>query len=265
MSRINSFSPEVGIPSLRKLVVSHLKWNLSYMSSRSWPSLVEVLYQSTRPPFDHLVRLHNTAFPVPGPHPPSVQLVVFEDMNTIPDVLRSRSSNIRDHHLRRPDGFTAVHANSRPSDMTIGGNVTSPADGLDALGDIPSGDQRVEGLTEYTAQDAIEASDGEGPDRTEEALIIQRAARRFLKHIETSNNALTIGRQRLFKLCKASANGVHFKYRKIYLGPVPHLLLCLEWLVTHTEGLKTAIKRRREQATLLQEKLDLNVEHKQMR
>ena len=45
--------------------------------------------------------------------------------------------------------------------MTIGGHNTSPADGLHALGDIPSGDSRVEGLTEYTAQDAIEASDGE--------------------------------------------------------------------------------------------------------
>lgn len=130
---------------------------------------------------------------------------------------------------------------------------------------MPSGDQRVEGLTEYTAQDAIEASDGEEPDRTKEALKIQRAARRLLKHIETSNDALTIGRQRLFKSCKASANNVHVKYRKIYLGPVPHLLLCLEWLVTRTQGLKTAIKRRREQATLLQEKLDLSTEHKQKR
>jgi len=149
--------------------------------------------------------------------------------------------------------------------MTIGGHNTSPADCLDGLGDMPSGDQRVEGLTEYTAQDAIEASDGEEPDRTKEALKIQRAARRLLKHIETSNDALTIGRQRLFKSCKASANNVHVKYRKIYLGPVPHLLLCLEWLVTRTQGLKTAIKRRREQATLLQEKLDLSTEHKQKR
>lgn len=243
----------------------YLKWNLSYMSSRNWPSLVEALYQSTRPPFDHLVRLYNTAFPIPCPHPPSVKMVIFEDMNTIPDVLRPRSSKIQDHHLRRSGGFASAHANSRPSEVTIGGHVTSPADGLDGLGDMPNNDQRVEGVSEYTAQDASEASDGEEPEVTKEAIIIQRAARRFLKHIEISNDVLTIGRQRLFRSCKASANDVHVKYRKIYLGPVPHLLLCLEWLVTRTQGLKTAIKRRRGQATLLQEKLDLNVEHKQMR
>jgi len=64
--------------------------------------------------------------------------------------------------------------------MTIGGHSTSPADGLGGLGDMPCGDQRVEGPTEYTAQDVTEASDEE-PDRTKEALTIQRATRRLLQ------------------------------------------------------------------------------------
>jgi hypothetical protein len=140
------------------------------------------------------------------------------------------------------------------------------ADGSDSLGDVPSGDRRAEGLSEYGAQDADHADDGEEPDRTEEAKVIQRAARRyFLKDTEEhSNDALKKGRHRLFKSCKASANAVHANYRKFYLGPVPHLLLCVEWIVARAQDSKNAIKARRAEATL-QEKSDLILLHKEMR
>jgi hypothetical protein len=151
--------------------------------------------------------------------------------------------------------------------MTSVRHHSSHTDGTDGLGDIPRDDQ---GLAEYTAQDAIDAGNEEEPDKTKEArIIIQRAARRHMTHIlkhmeESSNDALAIGRHRLFKSCKATVNGVHVKYRKIYLGPVPHLLLCLEWLVTRAESLKVDAKRRRAESKGLQEKLDLTAEHKLM-
>jgi hypothetical protein len=150
--------------------------------------------------------------------------------------------------------------------MTLVGHNTSPAAGIDGPGEIRGDDQGAQELAEYTDQEATNAVHGEEPDKTKEALIIQKAARRYIsKHIEDgSNNALTLGRQRLFKSCKATANDVHVKYRKIYLGPVPHLLLCLEWIVTQAQSMRTAIKGRRAEATL-QELLDLIVEHKEMR
>jgi hypothetical protein len=151
--------------------------------------------------------------------------------------------------------------------MTSVRRHSSQAGGIDDLGDIPSGDQDAQGLAEYTIQDAINAGDREEPDKTKEALVIQRAARRHvLKQIEeSSNNVLAIGRHRLFKSCKASVNHVHVKYRKFYLGPVPHLLLCLEWLITRAESSKADLKRRRAEATVLQEKLELTAEHKLIR
>jgi len=236
------------------------------MSSQDWPNLAEILYQSTPPPFDHLVRLHHGVFPILGPHPPSVQLVIFEDMNTIPDVLQSHPTNFQSHHHRMADNITESHANSSPYGMTHIGNNASHADGTDSVGDVSSGDQRGEDLVEYTAQDAVAAGDGEESDKTKEVVVIQRAARRhLLKHVEeSSNDALTIGRQRLFKLCKASANDVHVKYRKIYLGPIPHLLLCLEWIVTRTQDSKIVIKGQRAEATL-QELSELMIEHKEIR
>lgn len=161
---------------------------------------------------------------------------------------------------------------SGSSAMVIG--QASDAHGNDSPDDIPSDDQQsTEGLAEYTAQDAVDAGDGEGPDKTKEALVVQMAARRYIlkytqseEHYveENSNGALTKGRDRLFKSCKASAKAVHVKYRKFYLGPVPHLLLCLEWIITHAQDSKNAIKARRVEATL-QEKSDLIVQHKLMR
>jgi hypothetical protein len=158
--------------------------------------------------------------------------------------------------------------------MTIGHG--SAAHGIESPDDIPRGDQQTtEELAEYTAQDAVDVGDGEEPDKTKEARVIQKAARRYIlkdtqaeeHHIdENFNDALTKGRNRLFKSCKASAKAVHVKYRKFYLGPIPHLLLCLEWIVTRAQDSKNAIKARRAEVVVtLQEKSDLIVQHKLMR
>ena len=186
-------------------------------------------------------------------------------MYTIPNMLRSRSTTRQDLRRGGVDVITAPHPNSGPSVTRIVGH-TSAAQGIDDPGEMASGDHQVEGLVEYTAQDAVDTGDGEEPDKTKEARIIQRATRRhILKHVEeNSTDAQTIGRQRLFKLCKASANAVHVKYRKIYLGPVPHLLLCLEWITNQARGMKNTIKAQRADATL-QELSDLIARHKEMR
>jgi hypothetical protein len=188
-------------------------------------------------------------------------LVAFDNMNTIPELLWSRSTNHQGRRRRDFDIGTASQANLGPSGTMVVGH-TSGASGVDSLCDIPSGDRRADGLAEYTAQDADES---EETDRTKEVIVIQRAARRhFFKGIEDSGDALTKGRDRLFKSCKATVDAVHAKYRKIYLGPVPHLLLCVEWIVTRAQESKNAIKARRVEATL-QEKSDLMAQHKQIR
>ena len=186
-----------------------------------------------------------------------MKLVVFGDMNSIPELLRSDSMNRQDHLPRAVNVGTASHLNSGPSGQTS-------ADSIDHLGDIPGHGRRDEGLAEYAVQDA---DDNEEPDATKEVIVIQRAARRhfFKDSEEQSDVALTKGRDRLFKLCKASANTVHAKYRKVYLGPVPHLLLCVEWIVTRAQESKDAIKARRLVGATLQEKSDLIIQHKIMR
>ena len=187
-----------------------------------------------------------------------MKLVVFEDMNTIPESLLS-------HPMTHQSGVDISTANSEPSAMTSDGHASATY-GIDSLDEMPDSSQRAEGITEYAAQEADDADEGEEPDRTKEIKLIQRAARRhfFKETEEQSTNALTRGRNRLFNSCKASANVVHAKYRKIYLGPVPHLLHCLEWIIARAQESKDAIKVRRADATL-QEKSDLIIQHKQMR
>ena len=194
-------------------------------------------------------------------------LVLFENVYTIPERLRSPSTNHQDHHPHRVDVSTSSHADS-------GSSVIMMSIGIDSPDDKTTDDQQTtEGLAGYTAQDAVEVGDGEEPDKTKAARVIQKAARRYIlkdtqaeEHYieENSNDALTKGRNRLLKSCKASARAVHVKYRKIHLGPLPHLLLCLEWIIARAQDSKNAIKARREKATL-QEKSDLIVQHKLMR
>ena len=236
----------------------------SYISSQSWPDIAQVLYKSTPQPFDQLVRLRRSVFSTLDPCPSSVQLVVFKDMNNIPEVLRSYSTNLQGHHRREAEVRIGSHVKSGPSSRLVVGR-TPAIDGIECLGDISGGDGRAEGLAEYAAQD-VDADDGEEPDRTKEATIIQRAARRhFFKDSKGhSNDASTKGKHRVFKSCKVTANAVHAKYRKMYLGPVPHLLLCVEWIVTRAQYSKNAIKAQRVKATL-QEKSDLMAQHKKMR
>jgi hypothetical protein len=136
--------------------------------------------------------------------------------------------------------------------------------------DIFEGDERVEGIAEYSANDAVDAGEEE-PDKTNEALVIQRAARRYLTRCSEgpSNDTLAIGRDRLFRDYKKSARDVHARYRMIYLGPVPHLLLCVEWIATRAQSLKKNAKVQRRDATLpdgnLQELSDLIAQQQQMR
>ncbi|KAH9005757.1 hypothetical protein EDB86DRAFT_3162664 [Lactarius hatsudake] len=245
--------------SLRKVSSSESRaFHVRYINSRHWSALADALYQSTTSPFDHLVRLHLESSPIPGPQIPGVDLIAFKDTNAIPNLLQS--------HLRgHPSATIATRENTGGPHVAIHGQVT---DGIDGTGNL-CGYQHIEEAVEYSADDAIDIGDGEGPDsldRSREASIIQKAVRRYLlESVEASSgDKLKIGRDRLFKACKASANAVHPRYRKIYLGPVPHLLLYLERIISSARKSKDTIKTRRAGATL-QELSDLTFQQTEMK
>ncbi|KAH9017010.1 hypothetical protein EDB85DRAFT_2203580 [Lactarius pseudohatsudake] len=205
-----------------------------YINTQKWEELEEALYQSTTSPFDRLVRLRLESSSISGPQIPGVDLITFKDIN-------------------------AIILNHWGSDAAITGQVTA-TDGIDGTGDLTSY-QRGEEAAEYSEDDAFDLGDGEGPDRSREALIIQKAVRRYL--LNSSSDKLKTKRDRHFEACKASADAVHARYRKFYLGPVPHLLLCLEWIISSAQLSKDTIKARRREATL-QELEDLTSQQTQI-
>ncbi|KAH8984684.1 hypothetical protein EDB92DRAFT_2117028 [Lactarius akahatsu] len=203
-----------------------------YINTQKWEELEQALYQSTTSPFDRLVRLRLESSSISGPQIPGVDLITFKDMNAlIPNVLHSRPG---DH----PITTSGSHESTGGSDAAITGHAA-----------------------EYFEDDAFDIGDGEGPDRSREALIIQKAVRRYL--LNSSSDKLKAKRDRHFEACKASADAVHARYRKIYLGPVPHLLLCLEWIISSAQQSKDTIKARRREATL-QELEDLTSQQTQI-
>ncbi|KAH9075544.1 hypothetical protein EDB83DRAFT_2515178 [Lactarius deliciosus] len=212
-----------------------------YINTRKWEELEEVLYQSTTSPFDRLVRLRLESSSILGPQIPGVDLITFRDTNAIiPNVLHSHPG---DH----PITTIGSHESTGGPEAAITGQFTA-TDGIDGTGDMTNF-QRGEEAVEYSEDDAFDIGDGEGPDRSREALIIQKVVRRYLlKH--NSSDKLKTKRDRHFEACKASANAVHARYRNIYLGPVPHLLLCLEWIISSAKLSKDTIKARRPEATL---------------
>jgi hypothetical protein len=138
-------------------------------------------------------------------------------------------------------------------------------DGIDGTDNMTGYQPVLENAVEYSADDAVEPGNGEGPDKSKEAIIIQRAVRRYLG---SPSDKLKIERDRLFNACKTSANAVHAGYRKVYLGPVPHLLLCVEWIISCAQSSKDTIKSRRKEASLqesLQELSDLSSQQTQIR
>jgi hypothetical protein len=165
--------------------------------------------------------------------------------------------------MGRITAITHSEQNQRGSRLATG----PAANVIEGMG-VSSGDERTQGTVEYSTNDVMDVGEGEEPDKTHEVLVIQRAARRYLKRRNEdrseSNDMLTIGRDRLFRDCKKSAGDIHARYRKIYLGPVPHLLLCVEWIVTRAQSLKNIIKAQRRDATLT-ELSDLISQQQQMR
>lgn len=80
------------------------------------------------------------------------------------------------------------------------------------------------------------------------ALKIQEGYKRaLLRRYRTTRTGLSAILQRIFTACLASANQIGWQnsyYRLLFLGPLPHLLVCLEIALVATTAQKVAAKKR---------------------
>jgi hypothetical protein len=194
-----------------------------------------------------------------------VHLVTFEKMDNIPDELQSRPLDLQEHlHPIEIEVIADSNENSGGSGVMMAGHE-SAAEGRDLVV-IPDGDEHAEWKAAYSANNDSSETGEEESNETNSAVVIQRAARRYIleRAEESSPDTLTKERNRLFRACKASANTVHARYRKIYLGPVPHLLLCLRWIAIRAQASMDIPKNQCTESTF-QELPDLTDQQKHMR
>ena len=80
------------------------------------------------------------------------------------------------------------------------------------------------------------------------AKVFQHAYQRLIQRRgQGEENPLAIKRSRLFLKCLSAAEEIHWKqrrYRFLFLGPLPHLLLCLEKANNHAYSTKNRLKER---------------------
>ena len=80
------------------------------------------------------------------------------------------------------------------------------------------------------------------------AKVIQLAYQRFIKHRGQEDvDPLATQRNRLFLECRSAAEKIQWErrcYRFLFLGPLPHLLLCLEKANNHAHNTKNRLKKR---------------------
>ncbi|KAH9075547.1 hypothetical protein EDB83DRAFT_2312005 [Lactarius deliciosus] len=143
-----------GVNSVSLASSSSEKKPARYINSRHWTDLAATLYQSYnltfRPPF------------------------TFRDINSIPNVLQPRSGDL-------PTTTIESYENAGGSYAATAGRVAA-TDGIDGIGD-----EHVDGAAEYSGDDAIDVGDGEGPDKSKEAGIIQKAARQVFAKMRRAN------------------------------------------------------------------------------
>jgi hypothetical protein len=86
-------------------------------------------------------------------------------------------------------------------------------------------------------------------DERKAASVIQSAyARTLLRRHRAPKAGLLAARSRLYLACLHRAQNMAWKqysyYRLLFLGPLPHILLCLEIALSTTITRKTAVKKR---------------------
>lgn len=200
-----------------------------------------------------------------GPLPPiyGVRLVPFQTTEEIPNLLSYNSLDALSLGFRWPERVTPLRSTqSRSSNypawrqarhaMNVGGGqndtTQSKADGSSERvvdnakdGDVNDAeklevDRRVEEQAPVCAMDI--------PLRNEIQL---EAARKILlayrrsRHRQSPKTTLFVDRTRWFRQCLAVSQKSHWphKYRVVFLGPLPHILLCLVRVEAYARELKT--------------------------
>ncbi|KAG2023736.1 hypothetical protein CC2G_001355 [Coprinopsis cinerea AmutBmut pab1-1] len=278
----NIASDQIRTEILRRLRPLHpvKSWHWTYRqyaSARSWGGIVRALRESTtESALDDLVVLCDESKPANKPPPSNVTRVTFKSIDDIRRALGSHTSTATILSSLRADAPAFVPKFKQVSTQGTPARGNASQDGAEqeeAEGEQEEAIDRPEADTKIIdSRDVVVANTAKSVARevTPEELAV---ARRFLKgyrrrllqrKLEKKKTTIEASCDSIFHVCLKHAEGMEWPnggyYRMLYLGLVPHLLVCVNAVQTYAQGAKSKAKKR----LLKEEKQDLDDLNKRM-
>jgi hypothetical protein len=214
------------------------------MFARDWDDLVRALRSAMQGPLpDPLIQLHDLRRG-PRPYPlRGVLVLAYKDDADIPHLLKT---------VHMPE---AISVENHQIDHNLGDSQGLPertdAANVDTA-DMPEEPTNASGFTDAEMGSLAAAGvQVHTPTETEmqAALRIQSAYRgMLLRRSRIATTGREPARRRFFEQCLTCTQDFGWKqnsyYRLLFLGPLPHLLLCLEISATAIAAQKTKAKKR---------------------
>lgn len=224
----------------------------SYVYANTWAGLVTAVRSSTRgSSTDEMIQLLHRSRASPTLRAlRDVRTVIYDRLDDVPNLLIGVLPAIEPSGSAKTSYTTAVTKATDIAEPLIPQSSELPE--VPQIEEDDAEAEVIEDLAEQAIPTVISGSLNEGNeilDPTEEeqqaAARIQAAYRRYSSHRVRPKGQLAESREKLFLACLKTAEQVELGwYRKMMLGPLPHVLAFLELLYTSTQELKYKTKKR---------------------
>ncbi|KAF8222237.1 hypothetical protein L208DRAFT_1381918 [Tricholoma matsutake] len=247
-------------PSELPLIIRHISIARLYVQAREWHDLVLAVRQpSTQSPLDEMIQLyHESEKPGRYAPPTGVRRVFYKSIEEVPHLLSEASapsflSSLRadapafvPRQIRKVDDERAIEVP----------NSEDPSGGAEEHEDIE--EPEVDHTDVMNSTTAIETvANTELPDTNElpseekihATRVLQMAYRKVLnRRRKAKKTVAALSRTSFFEACFAEASRMDWPhgeyYRKLFLGPLPHVLVCLSGVYSYLVGAKHEVKER---------------------
>lgn len=217
---------------------------LRFVNAQHWDQLTRALRNSMRETsLDEMVKVHDLRQATAPLRPePGVRLVLYSNEGDIPSLVCAHSAagpsliSSSELNFLLPDAGTQV--------VQTPGDATDPpidAEQTDIESDDQDHDLEVDGYLPTDMQASMPSAMPQAleiiapsEDELHAASVIQQAYKRILlrRRRDMTKAGMSAARRRFFSICFDQSQEMTWKqnsyYRLLFLGPLPHILLCLD-------------------------------------
>ncbi|KAJ4470931.1 hypothetical protein J3R30DRAFT_3531939 [Lentinula aciculospora] len=243
----------------------------NYVEAGCWDHIANAVRHSTEgSAMDEMVNVvHRDRYDNRRHSPSGVRIVVYDKIETLPQLLIGAIPPVApSNHDNAPRNVQILRAFGMPSSTQVVGPATD-VEATPMEDAVTSGDDHTDNVpkvmnaesgeqVEDVAQQVIPHSNDnafDGPlvetvvheateDEHRNATIIQKAYKQYSSHKAKQRTQLTVSRDKRFNEYLKINDIQDGRYRKMMLGPLPHILVFLDYLHIGTYELKNSTKQR---------------------